>query len=160
MDTPAPAIRERREQLIRLIASTVDARHRCQETDNTEWYLRHSDTLQLIEREILPSGSGLDSGTKIDVDRSTRNRIVLWTAYHHMDEAGGYDGWTEHTITIRPDLLSGFTLTITGPNRNDIKEYLYQTFEAVLSADVIHAYDPTHEQESIRVAPEGPDDAR
>jgi hypothetical protein len=156
MDTPAPAIRERREQLIKLIASTVGARRRCQETSNTEWYHRHSETLRLIEREILPSGSGLDSGTKIDADASTRNRIVLWTAYHHMNDGGMYDGWTEHTITIRPDLLSGFTLSISGRNRNDIKEYLYQTFEYCLSADVIHAYDPTHETETIRFAPEVP----
>jgi hypothetical protein len=50
-----------------------------------------------------------------------------------MDDGGGYDGWTEHTITVTPS-FRGFDLTISGRDRNDIKDYLHQTFDHVLSA--------------------------
>ena len=54
-----------------------------------------------------------------------------------MDDAGFYDGWTGHTITITPS-FSGINLRISGPNRNDIKDYLYETFDYALSRDVTY----------------------
>lgn len=48
--------------LYRHIARTIDARLRCQQTENQEWFARHSETLRYIERNLLPSGSGIDSG--------------------------------------------------------------------------------------------------
>src|SRR6516162_8259207 len=33
---------------------------------NPEWYERWSDRIRDIEHNLLPSGSGIDSGTKID----------------------------------------------------------------------------------------------
>jgi hypothetical protein len=86
------------------------------------------------ERRILetvkngPSGSGIDSGTQIDLDKSTQNKLIFNTAYHHMNEGGYYDGWTEHEVIVTPDLCFEFNLKITGRNRNDIKEYLHEVY--------------------------------
>lgn len=91
-----------------------------------------------IAKNELPSGSGIDCGTKIDLDASNRNKLVLLAAYHHMNESGMYDGWTEHRIIVVPDLASGFTLNITGRNRNGIKEYLYDTYWPVLNEPCKH----------------------
>lgn len=129
--------------LLRAIVSALVARANCERSGNSEWYGKHSARLESLA-EFLPSGSGFDSGTEIDVERTSekgadtiRERIFLNTSFHHIDsESGCYDGWTSHRITVRPDLLFGFDLTISGPDRNGIKEYMHEVFAAALSAEV------------------------
>jgi hypothetical protein len=125
-----------KRELYREFASTVDAYHRCVATGNTEWRDKHEERLTTLAKDHLPSGSGFDCGTTIDIDKSTGERLVFHTSFHHMDEAGGYDGWTEHTVTVRASLIHGFTLTISGRNRNDIKDYIGEVFQNGLSGDV------------------------
>jgi len=93
------------------------------------------ERLNLIEREYLPSGSGLDTGCKILVEESHKDRIVIQTEFHHMNEVGYYDGWTQHKIIVTPSLIYGFDLRITGRDRNGIKEYLGQLFDHALSQE-------------------------
>ncbi len=122
--------------LYREIAALIGARSRCEKSaSHNEWFNRHTERLEWIAKNVLPRGSGIDNGTQIDLGLSTEEKIVLRTAYHHMNEGGMYDGWTEHTITIRPSLQSNFTMTFSGRNRNEIKDYLHQEYEYVLSAD-------------------------
>ena len=87
---------------------------------------------------MLPSGSGIDRGTKLV--SASASRIVLECSFHHMNDCGMYDGWTEHRITIRP-MFSGLELTISGRNRNDIKEYLHVVYHDALSAMVTETVD-------------------
>lgn len=117
----------RQRRLIQDIAQTCDAYHRCVKENNTLWRDNYYETLKHFARNELPRGSGIDCGTKIDIDRSTGNRVVLTTSFHHMDENGYYDGWTEHTIYITPS-FDGIDLRITGSNRNQIKDYLYDCY--------------------------------
>jgi hypothetical protein len=118
------------------LAGTIGARINCEKSGNTEWFDRHSDRLEHFQKCYLPSGGGIDSGTKIDLDKSTDEKIVLTFGYHHMNEGGFYDGWTEHTAIITPSLQFGFNLKITGRDRNQIKEYLADTFHHVLNETV------------------------
>ena len=120
--------------LAQQIASLCVARRNCQSRGNAEWYANHSETLERIARDYLPSGSGIDNGTTIDLDATSFDKIVLTTSYHHMDENGYYDGWTDHKITIRPSFL-GLDITIGGRNRNDIKDYLHDVFHHCLSSE-------------------------
>lgn len=122
------------ERLDKLIAQLIDARLRCLETGNT-FADTHTDTLRQLAN-LLPHGSGIDAGVTVDLERSHLEKIVLNTAFHHMDEHGFYDGWTEHTVTVTPSFLGDRRLRISGPNRNDIKEYLHQTFDDVLGQQV------------------------
>jgi hypothetical protein len=114
--------------LIQEIASCVDARLTCIKRGNTEWESNHTLTLKTIEKDLLSSGSGIDCGTRIDLDRSTGNKVVLILSFHHMDDNGMYCGWTEHTLTVKPHLIHDIDLTISGRNRNDIKDYLHETY--------------------------------
>lgn len=43
-----------------------------------------------------------------------------------------YDGWTDHTVIVTPSLRSGFDIRITGRDRNQTKEYLYEVFDSAL----------------------------
>ena len=123
------------QKLYQSMASMLNARENCAKSGNSDWFDKWSDMLHKIESNQLPSGSGIDSGTSIDLDKSTGEKIILSFSFHHMDESG-YDGWTEHTITVKPSLQFGFTLSISGPNRNDIKDYLADVFQSVLSEEV------------------------
>lgn len=80
--------------------------------------------------DALPSGSGFDSCTQIE--SVTHHRVVFKTAFHHMDDGGFYDGWTEHRVTAEADLALGFTVRVSGKNRNGIKDYIADTFYAYL----------------------------
>jgi hypothetical protein len=113
------------------IASRIAARANCERSGNSEWFQRHGEALEEL-RAQLPSGSGFDSGTIIDLGKSTAEKIVLQTSFHHMNEYGTYDGWTDHTVTVRASLISGIDLTVSGRNRNGIKEYIHEIFHHVL----------------------------
>jgi hypothetical protein len=121
-------------KLIRLIASTIEAHKNCVRSGNVEWEAKHAERLRECEK-LLPSGSGFDSGTTIDIERSKPQKILLHTSFHHMDESGGYAGWTEHDVIVTP-AFDGIDLRITGPNRNDIKEYMHEVFQNDLMVDV------------------------
>ncbi len=125
--------------LIQLIASTVQARLNCIKSNNTEWESKHDDTLNLLTGS-LPSGSGIDHGTTIDLDRSTGECVVLTMDYHHMNDSGYYDGWTFHTIKVTPT-FEGFDLVIGGRDRNQIKEYLADTLHHALSQTITYGFD-------------------
>ena len=117
------------------IASAIDARLNCQEKDNAEWFDRWSDTLEELEHE-LPWGSGFDSGTTINLEKSRVDRIVLDTGYHHMDEWGMYCGWSDHSVIVTPSLHLGYNLRVTGRNVRDIKDYIGDTFAHMLDSDI------------------------
>jgi len=103
----------------------------------TDWASKHRETLEYMQDHFLPSGSGYDSGSTIDIDHGLKNGVLkLHTSFHHMNENGYYDGWTEHDVYVKPDLMFGFTLRITGSNRNDIKDMIAEDFDSLLNDDV------------------------
>jgi hypothetical protein len=73
-----------------------------------------------------PSGSGFDNGAVLH-HTSTPTRFVFLMCFHHMDEHGGYKGWTSHSVVTTP-CFTGFDLRVTGRNQNGIKELIANTF--------------------------------
>ena len=103
-------------------------------------------TKKMIELDelsnFLPSGSGIDSGCAIDEEKSTKNKIVIHSSFHHMDENGFYCGWSEFTVTAIPDFMNNFNLKIVGNNAiypafSDIKDYLYELFRESLNENIV-----------------------
>lgn len=115
------------------IARAVGAYNRCVSTNNSEWEKKWREKVDELLIEFFPHGSGFDTGTRLDWDKSTGERLVFSTAFHHMNEGGFYDGWTEHEIIVTPSLELGFHLRVTGRNKNDIKEYIAEMFSEILS---------------------------
>lgn len=120
------------------LASAITARNNCLSGSMPRldiasvWF----EVIDRITREVLPTGSGFDSGTTVGVDLSTANCLVLHTSFHHMNEHGMYDGWTEHTLRVRPTFDGSVRITISGKNRNEIKDYIHDVFHAALTASV------------------------
>ena len=100
-------------------------------TVNNDFISICEDAIQVLE-DYLPSGSGIDSGCKIDIEKSGKSKVVINFSFHHMNENGFYDGWTDHKLMCKPVLYGDFEIKITGKNRNYIKEYLYDTFNYCL----------------------------
>ena len=94
------------------------------------------DAADMRQRRIidaLPSGSGFDAGTRIE--KTSDFSIVFVTEYHHMNEIGCYDGWTKHTVKVSASLIGSFTVTVSGSNRNGIKEYIAEVFGECMDSE-------------------------
>ena len=122
--------------LYRELAALVEARLNCIKSGNTEWEERHGERIIDLCHEHLPHGSGLDHVVEVMVYDSKPDKLVISADFHHMDENGMYDGWSEHTIVITPSLAHNFNLRITGRDRNDIKEYLAEIFGYALEQEI------------------------
>lgn len=124
--------RDMERRVYQQMASLIDAYHRCVKTGNKEWKANHAESLRKMVNDYLPSGSGVE----LELDASTGEKIVLALRFHHMNEDGYYDGWTDHVVTVRPSLQHGFVLAISGRDRNNIKEYLYGLLQSCLDGEV------------------------
>lgn len=121
----------RSRSLACVIHSAIVARQNCLKSGNS-FASKWDETLNTIQENLLPSGSGIDNGTTIDLDKSGNGKIVLTCDFHHMTDAGYYDGWTSHQVIVTPT-FDGFDLRITGRNINEIKDYLAEVFHSCLS---------------------------
>ena len=128
-----------KQPVYRQIASALQARLNCERTNNTEWFDRHTERIECLVHDYMPSGSGFDAGIAFDWDESTPERLVFNLGFHHMNENGMYDGWTEHSVIVKPSLQFGIDTRITGPNRNDVKEYLDYAMD-----DALHTIPAPH----------------
>lgn len=85
------------------LALAVQARRNCDERKperNAEWFDRWTERISLLT-DLLPHGSGFDNGCKVDLDVSHAEKLVLITAFHHMNESGMYDAWTPRRLPCR-----------------------------------------------------------
>ena len=121
--------------VIQKLAGTIGAYKNCLKSNNKEWQDKHMTEIMRIQDNCLPHGSGIDNGCQIDVDKSTNDKVVISTSFHHMNENGFYEDWTDHVLTITPG-FQGISMRISGRDRNDIKDYLYEVFESALSEEI------------------------
>jgi len=123
------------------IANVLTALRYCEASDSKSHLQamipKHKTVLHAMVDEKMPSGSGVDTGTVIVINECTPQKLVFKFSFHHMDQGGTYCGWTDHIAVVRPCLASGFSLTITGRNRNNIKEYLHDVFHSALNAEYV-----------------------
>jgi hypothetical protein len=108
------------------LSQALVARKNCERSGNSTWYEKWGDRIQKI-MDCAPSGAGFDDGTRLVEDRCTDRCLVFETAFHHMDEGGVYDGWTEHRVTAH-STFQGLDVRVGGRDRNQIKEYIGDLF--------------------------------
>lgn len=118
------------------LARQIGRVHNLQNHDHDQWLIVRDDIDEFVKK-IFPHGSGFDTGTKLDWDKSTPDKIVFNADFHHMDDNGYYDGWSEHTITVRSCMQFGFNLKIGGRNRNGIKDYISEIFDHILNSEIV-----------------------
>jgi hypothetical protein len=118
---------EKRE-VYQKMASKLQAIQNCEAKHDSEWRGRHEADLLDMVKEHMPRGSGCDSGTHLLMQESTPEKLVFQCDFHHMNDGGYYDGWTEHKVIITPSLGFDFNVRVTGRDRNQIKDYLAELF--------------------------------
>lgn len=118
--------------IVSKLASLIIAYKNCIKANNTEWEANHLESIESMCKN-LPNGSGIDAGMKLDIDGSTEDKIVFTFSFHHLNANGYYDGWTDHKLTIKPSLIHGLNLYISGKDRNGVKEYLYDIFHEIFT---------------------------
>jgi hypothetical protein len=121
VSTPAP------KPLYQQLALRIEAAANCRKTGNAEWLAKHNTLARKLVHEHMPSGAGIERCT-IDLDACDRNRLVFTVLFHHMDENGHYDGYTEQHITVTPSLGHDVEIDILGEDRNDVHELLREVF--------------------------------
>lgn len=119
-------------KIYKSIAQLIVAIDNCKKSNNDEWYTKHTEKLESV-MQSAPSGSGFDNGTELDYAKSSENKLVFNTAFHHMNEDGYYTEWTQHQVIITPALARDYDIKVTGKNKNDIKDYIADTFVSWLS---------------------------
>jgi hypothetical protein len=134
-----------KKSLAEVIAQSLKSIENCSESGNYEWRRIHARSLLMFCQEYLPSGGGFDSGTKL-LAESTPENLVFHTWFQHMNDAGYYDASTEHRVTVESSFVFGLSIRVSGSNRNDIKDYIAETFDDCLRQLV----DPFRHTESAR----------
>jgi len=123
------------------LASLVTARENCIVSCNN-WRTNHENNIRALVREYLPHGSGFDAGAELMLEpeklvgyrspqASNSEKLVFVTSFHHMDEHGAYDGWSDMTIVVTPS-FSGINVTVRGKDRDGIHEYAAEVFRDAL----------------------------
>ena len=129
-----------KQQLFEALASAITARRnvrdRGEDPTAIDWMIRHGQRAEALTKEHMPSGAGFDNGTWIDLDASDPDCLVLHTSFHHMSDVGMYDGWTEHTVRVKPSFVGRFTLTVSGKNRREIKDHIADEFRHCLEIEI------------------------
>jgi hypothetical protein len=130
--SPSAAPETAGKPLVERLAAHLDAMGRTA----GQWRDYHESAIEWLCKEHLPSGSGFDSGSALEIDASRADRLVIQTSFHHMSESGYYDGWTQHRVIVSPSFVLGFDLKVTGRDKRGIKDYIGETFQQALSSAV------------------------
>lgn len=135
---------------IAYIAEALDIAER---NRNHPWIEKWEAELEQLEN-MLPHGSGLDGVVEIDRSATSSDKITIVFDYHHMDEFGGYQGWSEWRLVVSADLL-GLTYdlecvedceyrtsdgdeewTYTASEDDSLMDYFVETFDIALQREV------------------------
>jgi hypothetical protein len=132
-----------KRKLYQHIASMCDAWNRCCKEDNHIWSERHGDNVEYLAKNFLPSGSGIDSGCKVDFGKTTGEKLVINSSFHVMNEHGYYDGWIDFQVIITPSLVFDYHIDIRGRfgKHQDLKDYLVDTFRYHLDRVIEHKFE-------------------
>jgi hypothetical protein len=117
------------------ISEAIRARNNRRKNGDKKWQARWEQRLTQLEG-CLPSGSGVDSGTKIELDvNNPEVSLAFVMNFHHMTGDGMYDGWTKHIIYVTATFGKSFVMRCAGRDKNNIKDYLCEILDAALGAE-------------------------
>jgi len=113
-----------KEPLYKLIASQINMAHS---------QMRSTYALEALMKH-MPSGSGIDAGTKLLLSESSADKLVFFVEFHHMDSNGSYCGWSSRKIVVSSSLVSEFTLDVededySGVDTEELNEETGETYD-------------------------------
>lgn len=135
-----------KQTVAQALATSVDALQRCEaeSPDSANYYARQQwaerwrERIEWLCTNFLPSGSGIDSGITLELERSKPECLRLLAPFHHMDSNGYYSGWSDYRLTVRPSLIHGFTVDIAGRDAGGTRDYVADTVRHALAGSHPH----------------------
>lgn len=107
----------------------------CITSGNLEWQARWRLRLGKLV-ELIPSGSGIDKGPRGYAHVEVKPDAIRFdVGFHHMNDGGYYDGWTAHTIVIRP-AFDGVSVQVSGRDRREVKDYIHEVMDHAFTRHV------------------------
>ena len=111
------------------IAHALQSIQNCKFTGNTEWQERHSDRLEWLLFNHLPSGSGFDDQAILMMEQSGPDNLQFRVYYHPLDDVGAYDEWVICTVIVTPSLVDKVDIDIRGcPLEEGLGDYICETY--------------------------------
>ena len=105
------------------LAKVVNGYHM---TDSTE--IKANQEKLIHELEVFLPVKEFFIERKVDIQRSTGQRLVLLVRYKHQPEYKCHNSTTGHQVIITPCLMHGFLIRVTGPDRRGAKEKIERCF--------------------------------
>lgn len=113
-------------------------------TGNHDMEQEWEQKMRTIERRFLPGGSGFDEIPSVAM--ATKDRIIIYGAFHAMNEYGMYDGWINFSVTVKPVAslkgFGGINVIVRHsrgrwPRRHrDLKEYIAECYAEALCEEI------------------------
>lgn len=104
------------------------------ENGNPEWVTRWQTRIAKLV-EVIPRGSGIDRAPRKRSDIEVMPSVIRFEIGYHHEDDGGFYGWTDHVITIRP-AFDGLDVRVSGRNRRNVKDYLHEAMEHAFTRHV------------------------
>ena len=95
-------------------------------TDNPKTKEVNENIIKNLEA-LLPVNEFIEA-RKIDIQRSTGQRLVILVRYKNVHEYKSYNSITGHQLIITPCLMNGFNIRLTGLDRRGSKEKIEKLF--------------------------------
>lgn len=125
--------------LYQQFATSFTAYQNCIKDENNDspWEHIWECVINDMTRYHMPRGSGFDGGVDLSLRESKEDKLVFYTSYHHMDEHGSYDGWSDWRVTVTPSLQFGYKIRAVVINGRRVKswdrDYIVECLDLSLS---------------------------
>ncbi len=137
---------DKTQTLAAYFACKLDAHANCVRSGNQTWQDRHTEACERAALELLPSGSGFDSGTPAPtlIYGVRFPALRFTTEYHHMSENGYYTHWSEWSVIVWPTFsrfdcdgyMQSYHDCETMAEMEDFADYIGDEFHHALSKPV------------------------
>lgn len=104
----------------------------CRKSGNKEWEDRHHTRFDKLAVKYIARNTAGD----FSCDPQIGFDILKFGVEIQHFKDGVYSERTQHTVTVRPSLAYGFTITVSGRNVNDIKDAIVEMFDSALRQPV------------------------
>lgn len=141
---------EKSKTILMRIVAAIEGMARGRTSGNDVLEDTWQEYLEVLAKNHLPKGGGIDNGTQVDLEDSTPTKLVFLLDYHHMNYLGVYTRWTTHKLQVRPAFnAKGFTVKVRG--KSELNEHL----RAILEQALVQEFPDEHHKDLIAACRDG-----
>ena len=124
-------------KLYEKIYQTLQALNNCKKENKEKWINKHIEKLDTYNN-LLPSGSGINNGSYIDIDNIKNETITISSSYDTMKN-DMYDKTIVFKIIVKPSLFDNIDIKITPITelkKAYVDDYIHELFYNALKQEI------------------------